>query len=174
MTGISIDAELGPAILGLTAQLAATKISLDRLVAAQTAVEERYQREGPVFVPIGRSATTDATGARLLMDLGGPSYGRAWEVRQLVVGGLTWSTTVSGRAELYVGSTPQVNAALANLQDVAATLPSKSFYSAGQFRVIHPNRVYVVIAGGSDNTTYVVSGDALETPDLPVRSYYEV
>lgn len=137
------------------------------------ALERLYQEEGPTFVNLQGSGTTDSGSDPLVIDLGGPSYGQAWEVRQLVVGGLLWSTTVLGAANIVASPSPPIGVpTTAALQDHAPSLPSVAFYSSGQFRVRHPNRIYVVIVSGSASTPYEVAGDAFNVPDRPTRSLF--
>lgn len=138
-------------------------------------LEREYEQLGPVFVQLQGGATSDSASDPLIIDLGGPSYGRIWEVRQLVIGGLLWSSTVAGGALAIVSpSTPpslQVPG-LANIQDHAASLPSVAFYGAGQFRVRNPNHIFMVVLSPTATTPYTVGGDAFDLPDRPEKAYF--
>lgn len=165
--GIQIgDIALG-AIVDLTASVHELRDVLDRM----RQLEEDYGIQGPVQVPLRGVVTTPASG-NAVIDLGGPSYGRRWEVRRLVVGGVTFGDSVSGTAEIYAASSAQgalQARSLTDLVDQAATLPLVGFYSAGQLVLRHPQRLCVVLVSPSASTAYAVGGEALATPDAPMR-----
>lgn len=163
--------QLGDFLVGAKVDLIAKLDEINTRLKSIEEIENRYQREGPVQVNLQGNASTLAVVATIFIDLGGPTFGRVWEVRQLAVGGLTWATTVAGTAQIQVAPAVQNAAApVGTLQDVANALPEIAFYSAGQFRVVYPNRVYVVIVGGTASTQYSAGGDALDLPDKPSRT----
>ena len=153
------------AILALGVSLDNHTAELRKLLKAQ----DEYQKRGPLFVPLQGQVTIDANGDPGVIDLGGPAYGQDWEIRQLVIGGLTWATTAMGNAIAAVqSSAPPINQTpgLSAIQDHAASLPSVAFYSANQFHVRHPNRVYIIILSGTAGQQYQAAGDAFNVPDV--------
>lgn len=173
--GARAEVDLGGAHLSALVDL---KASIDKLhghFRDLLELEALYQQQGPVFVNLQGSGTVDASADPLYIDLGGPAYGRAWEVRQLVIGGATWATTVSGNAVVFVQGaslSTSTGVGLSSVQDHATSLPSVAFYSAGQFRVRNPNHIYVAIIGGSASTGYQIAGDAFDLPDRASRSVF--
>lgn len=167
---------------GIDVQLSAGELTLEALAKLTTATGEvrdeikklikaeyEYQQRGPLFIPIGGSATSPATG-NFAIDLGGPAPQRRWELRALIVGGLLFSSTVAGTGVLYQNATNQGSnePSLSNVEDQTATLPKVAFYSSGQVVVRFPNRLYVFIGGTPTATTvYTVGGSVLDSPDIP-------
>lgn len=101
------------------------------------------------------------------INMGGPDAGFEWVVRGLVVGGLTWSTTAAGTAEVYVtalgaqwgtsgsgaGTVASVRS-LSDLVDQAASLPSKGFYGREQLVIKENESLVVVILTGTAGQQY--------------------
>ena len=174
---MALELDFGVDIAGVlaefTAEIRAGREDQKTILSKLLALEQRYQQEGPIYVPIGGNATSTATGATFAIDLGGPSYGRRWELRQLIIGGNYYSSLVGGSAEVVqtpslalVGTTEP---SLSSLEDRAPSLPAISFYSAGQIIVRHPNRLFVVVVSPTVSTNYTVGGEAIETPDAGSR-----
>lgn len=163
------------ALLELTSETQSMHQTLKKLLKAQN----DYQQRGPTFVNLNGSGVADANGDTLVFDLGGPSYGHTFEVRQLIVGGATWATTALGNAVMVVGSSSPgnsvgggVDVSLAGVQDHAASLPSVAFYSAGQFVIRHPNHLYCVILSPTALQLYQIAGDAFNVPDGPTSTVF--
>jgi hypothetical protein len=169
--------ELGPISLKALADL---QVGLDSVAGQLAAVQQReldYQKYGPIFIQMIGAGTVDASGDPLYMDLGGPNQGRAWEVRQIVIGGMTWATVVGGNASILVqpnSPSPLAPAGIGSTQDHATALPSVAFYSAGQFRVKHPSHVFIAVLSGTASTAYQAIGDAYDVPDVPTRDVFTV
>ena len=175
--GLGAHFELGPVSLAAMAGLTSATQQLAKAQSDWIEQEKEYQRLGPVFVQMLVSGTVDSSSDPLIMDLGGPAAGRVYEVRQLIVGGLLWSTTVAGTGQILVqpnSPPPNVVPPLGTVQDVASSLPNVAFYSSAQFRVQHPNHIFVVIVGGTASTTYQVIGDAYDVPNLSFRKVFDV
>lgn len=153
--------------------------TLGSLAAAQadtaTALEALRRREiararMPQVVRIQGSAIVPTPTAPVGINLGGPDPGFMWVVRRIIVGGLAWSTTAAGTAEVYVtglagaqgvassgqGSVAGVRA-LADLVDQSATLPNKAFYGDSQLVVLANESLVVVVATGTAGQQYVAS-----------------
>lgn len=155
--------------------LAQIKTSLDDnkdVLEKLLRIQDDYQPRGPIYTPIGGQGTSDSVSSPLVIDLGGPAQLRRWELRQLIVGGVLFSSVVAGTA-LLVQSPSAVNAkepSLPSVEDQATSLPSKAFYSSGQVIVRAPNHLYVVIMNPTASTAYTVGGEALSSPDVALRS----
>ena len=175
--GLGAHFELGPVSLAAMAGLTSATQQLAKAQSDWIEQEKEYQRLGPVFVQLMASSPTDSGSDPLVLDLGGPAPGRCYEVRQLVIGGVLWSTTVAGNALVLVQpSAPAPNTApgLGTVQDVASSLPKVAFYSSAQFRVQHPNHIFVVVVGGTASTTYQVTGDAYDVPNLSSKRIFNI
>jgi hypothetical protein len=175
--GLGAHFELGPVSLAAMAGLTSATQQLAKAQSDWIEQEKEYQRIGPVFVQLMGSCPTDSASDPLVLDLGGPAPGRCYEVRQLVIGGVLWSTTVAGNALVLVqpsAPAPKTAPGLGTVQDVASSLPNVAFYSSAQFRVQHPNHIFVVIISGTASTTYQVSGDAYDVPNLSSKRVFDV
>ena len=173
--GISVGQYSLNALLELTSETKSLHDTIKQLLKMQI----DYQQRGPTFVNLNSSATADAAGDTIVMDLGGPSYGHTFEVRQLIVGGATWGTTALGSAVFMISSSSPgnsvgggVDTSLAGIQDEAASFPSVAFYSAGQFVIRHPNHLYAVILTPTASQLYQVAGDAFNIPDGPASTVF--
>jgi len=153
--GFSLDA-----IVGL-------KASLDGLT---TELRKRRQMEaayqgGAVEVMLRNAAVSASTG-NLIMGLGGPPYGRLWEVKRLTVGGALWTSSVAGQAIVVISpASGQTAPPLNDVADQASTLPNVAYYSTRQLVVRHPNHLFIVILSPTATTQYSVGGQASDFPD---------
>jgi hypothetical protein len=162
-----LSAEL---LIELTSAVREQREELARLLKMQT----DYERKGPVFVPLQGTVAVDSNQDPGFVDLGGPAQGRMWLVRQMVIGGSLWSTTAGGTGLVLVQAnspTPGQVPNVANVQDAFGTMPAVHFYSSSQFRIRHPQRIYVAIVVGTASTVYTVAGDAYDAPDVPLAGY---
>lgn len=144
---------------------------MDQYLEKLMAVEAAYEEQGPVFHRRGNGATSDASGSSFVIDLGGPAVHRRWEVRNIVVGGLTW-TTVTGSALVVVGGArPPApgSVSMNDVRDQAPVLPNPAFYSSGQLVLRNPERLYIVVLTPAASTDYVAAASIIETPDRPLR-----
>lgn len=126
--------------------------------------EEAYQF-GAVEVALRGSASSDAAGDSVVIDLGGPAYGRLWQLRRLVVGGALWTSTVAGSALVVVSTQRSSTPPLPDIADQAPSLPNVATYSTGQVIVRNPNHLYVVFLSPTASTLYAVGGAATDIPD---------
>lgn len=144
---------------------------MDEYLARLEAFQNLYQQAGPIQLRLRASGTSDANGDNFVIDLGGPSVHRLWEIRGVVIGGLTWSTTVAGSGELYIGSNPTTARSLADLVDQASgsspALPSVATYSSGQVVLRNPERLYFVVVSPTASTQYVAGARGFDVPDRP-------
>lgn len=165
--GAEMDAEvdLGPLVLESIVGLKASFDSLSKHLRNIAKVEAAYQG-GVTELPIRKVATSAASG-NLIIGCGGPAYGRLWEVKRLTVGGVLWTSTVSGQAIVVIGSVSdgQVTPPLTDVADQAGTLPNVAYYSTRQLVVRHPGHLFVVIIAPTAATQYAVGGQVSDFPD---------
>ena len=130
-------------------------------------IEAAYQF-GVLEIPI-RAVQASAASGNLIIDLGGPSFERQWELKRLTIGGVLWTTSVTGTAVVCVGSVPNgpaaTSAPLTDVVDQAGVLPDIAFYSTRQVTVRNPNHLFVVILTPAATTQYAVGGQVSEFPD---------
>ena len=159
--GLSVGDLSLHALAGIKASIDGMTARLDKVLAAQ----DDYQRHGPVQLSMRAAQVSNAAGDAIVFDLGGPSYGRLWEVRRLVIGGATWSSVVGGTALVTISSTSSADPALTDVMDQAGSLPSPAFYSSGQAVLRNPQRLIVVILSPTASTTYSTAGAGFDVPD---------
>lgn len=108
-----------------------------------------------------------ATGS-VVITCGGPTQGRQWQVRQLLVAGPT-----QGSIFYYVGATqPQTTPfQVIGLKDTTKTRwPAPAFYGTHQFIVNPSEKLWVVVTGATADTQVVVSGTAEDYELAAVRA----
>lgn len=109
--------------------------------------------------------------ASFTIDCGGPVTGYEWEVRRLIVGGVTWGTSAAGSANVFQspGMTgfpnTSVQEAIWQQVDHAGSLPATAFYSSGQIVLTRQDKLFVEILSGTASQQYAASGFALVVPD---------
>jgi len=165
--GAELDADVGVGNADLQAVLALTASmnSLTKELKKTRDLERAYQK-GAVEVILRGSAVSNSAGATLIIGLGGPAYGRLWEVRRITCGGAFWTSTVAGQGLLIVSAASgQVTPALGDIVDQAPSLPNVALYGTRQFTVRHPNHVYLVILTPTVSTQYAAGGQATDYPD---------
>lgn len=169
--GAEVDAEvdLGPLVLESIVGLRASFDSLAKHLRDIAKIEEAYQF-GSVEVALRGAASSDANGDPVIIDLGGPAYGRLWQLRRLVVGGALYSSTLAGSA-LVVSSAnfPSKTPPLTDIVDEAATLPLPATYSTGQVVVRHPNRLFIIFTAPTASSVCAVGGAVTDMPDKRER-----
>jgi len=166
--GVDAGVELGPVSLGALAGIHAGINSLTELLRNIRKLEEAYEF-GAVQVRLSGSAISDSAGDTIAIGLGGPQYGRLWQLRSLAVGGSLWTTTVAGSALVVISPTKNLTPALTDVVDQAASLPRPALYSTGQVVVRHPNQLCVVILTPTGSTQYAAGGYATDMPDKRER-----
>lgn len=156
--------ELGPLSLKALADIELGINSLSQLMRNIRKVEEAYEF-GAREVALRGGATADSNGDAFYIGLGGPAYGRIWQVRRLTIGGALWTTSVEGSALVTVAPAATNDPPLTDVADEVASLPSNGFYSTGQLIIRHPNHLRVVILSPTASTSYSVGGAATDMPD---------
>lgn len=162
--GLAGGIELGEvsvgALIGVRASVDGLAKEMERLRRAQ----DEYQW-GAVEVALRGASNSDAAGDSLVIDVGGPAYGRLWQIRRLAIGGALWTSVVAGTALVVISPNRSASPPLSDVADQANSLPLPAFYSTGQLIVRHPNRLSVVILTPTASTTYAVGGAATDLPD---------
>lgn len=115
------------------------------------------------FSPINTPTSAYPAAGNLILFLDGPQQGKAWDVRQIIVGGIAANSAPAGTAYVFSCTASPLDLGLANAKDVSMTpFPVKGFYGTAQFRVQPPNNLYVVITGGTPGTYYSAVADVQE------------
>lgn len=115
------------------------------------------------------AADSSASSGNLTLDLGGPTQGWIWELRNLVVGGVLPTTAVNGSIDVYVSGAGKSQQPASTLDwiDHASTVPRWGFYGAGDVYIRYPENLYVVITSPTASTVYMAAGTVLVRPDSP-------
>lgn len=127
------------------------------LEAFRKAIREDARKAKGNIRTIEAKATTDTNGA-VVINLGAPAAGKAWDVRRLNVTGQDPNTALAGKALVYRGS-DTVNPM--NFVDTGG-LPNVGTWSAHQFTVRQDENVLLRIVGGPASTDLFASGQVLE------------
>ncbi len=167
-TDVAANVELGELSLGAVLGLGATLDGIHEQLKKLYAIEEAYQFGG-VQVKLQNVGSSDSNGDSFEIGLGGPSYGRLWQVRTLIVGGPLWTSSVAGSALVVISPARSITPALTDIVDEASTLPLPAQYSTGQIVVRHPNHLRVVILTPTSSTQYAAGGYATDMPDKRER-----
>lgn len=168
---VDAGVNLGPLHIHGMAELDAGIQSIVQQLRSIKALEEAYQF-GAKDIPLRGSGYSDSGSDSFIINLGGPTYGREWQVRRLTIGGVLWTSTVAGSALVVVGPTHTTTPPLPDVNDEVASLPSNGFYSTGQLIVRHPDQLRIVILTPTASTQYSVGGTVTEMPDKrePIRT----
>ena len=161
---VGANVELGSFSLAAIAGLGATLDGIHHELKRLRNLEEAYQF-GAVKVRLSNSGSSDSAGDNLEIGLGGPAYGRLWQVNSVVIGGNLWTSTVGGTALLYVAATKMATPPLTEVVDEAGSLPTVGQYSTGQIIVRHPSHLRIVILSPTASTAYAAGGWATDLPD---------
>jgi hypothetical protein len=165
---IDAEVDLGPLVLQALVGLGASMDTLNKHLRNIAALEEVYQF-GAKQVRLSMTGISDSNGDTFEIGVGGPTYGRLWQVRSLVVGGPLWTTTVAGTALVVIGANKNLTPPITDIVDEAGSLPSVAQYSTSQLVVRHPNHLRVVILTPTGSTQYAVGGWATDMPDKRER-----
>ena len=118
---------------------------------------DRLNYNTPVLRRLANSGVA-ATGVNLVIDLGTPDSGTYWDVENVFIGGVEVTSTAAGTAGLYVvGGFNGVSPGVGNAVDYAATMPNASFYGLRDLVVQDGEHLVIVVFGGTNAQTYVVS-----------------
>lgn len=140
-----------------------------RLAEQERANAERLKasvEEAPKFDRFHGTVTLDSNGFGVfLLDHKGPQQGHFWYIRNLVIGGLTPATATSGRVDVFVSAmdmrtiTGLAQIGSADWRDSATSLPTVRTYNRGGLTLQSPDRLWVIISGGTATQAVVCAGD---------------
>lgn len=137
---LALGAELGTLVDGMQA---------DR--------DRRDRQEPPGNQPLSASGVAPASGV-VTLDLGGAvPVGRVWQIRRLVVGGVTVTTTAAGAAYAFAQGAPPADLALPDCVDLFATLPAVNKYGTHQLFLLPGDHLWVVFVGATEGQQYAAS-----------------
>jgi hypothetical protein len=156
-------------LFDLVGDLSLTIGGLSSAVEEQQRSNDRRMRadseESPRFVrPLGQ-VVLNSSGFGVVGFDNKPAQGHFWYVRKLVVAGVTPTTAVAGRADVFVGAqdlrqvTSLAQIGSANWRDQATTLPLIGVYGRGELTVPSPYDLYVIVSGGTSGQQVIVTGD---------------
>jgi len=165
MPGLDVDLDLGfiEVMAGVRTELSA----LNRHNEAEHKKREIARTKVPVDVRLITVGACPAGGADFVLSVGGPDPGYWWDLRRLVIGGLTFDAVAAGDAEIYVtglgfgagtSTGPMVSAlGLSDLVDHAPSMPNIAFYSPHQVIVQANENLAALIGGGTAAQQYVMA-----------------
>lgn len=167
---MNLDIEAGPedgAIASLCAKLDLHIGSTDRM-AKQLARTLRKPPAQPVFGRTAGVGTYDSTLGYMAIRCAqrGPDQGHFWYIRNIVIGGLTPSLAVTGRADIYITAMDLRNqGSLAAVgmgdwrdwADFAPGVAQVAFYGRGEMPLRLNEKVFAVVTGGTNAQQYAVA-----------------
>lgn len=143
--GLSVDFFLD---LGATLGSMAETMKADR--------DERESHLPPSNEVLFKAGTFPAAG-NLVLDLGSVPLGRVWQVRRLIVGGVTVTTTATGEAFAFAQGAAPADLNLTNCVDIFPTLPAVSRYGTHQLFLIATEHLFVVVTAGTVGQQYAAA-----------------
>lgn len=145
---------------------------LDANLDAQRRLIRRLNAMTPVMHRTSASASCPSPTASFVLDLGSPSLGTFWEVREAAVGGVEVTTSAAGSAGLYVSGQPTAfGAGLGNAVDYLAALPLVRYYSTGGLYVRPNEHLFAVVFAGTAGQVYVANAFARVYQDTSVEDW---
>lgn len=103
------------------------------------------------------SLQVPAGGGNVITSFGHPQQGRIWQVRRLTIAPLAVGGGTAGTLYIVRQGAPPNDLSLANLVDVATSMPLVAFYGTHQFVVRPGERVWGIFTGGTNGQQYVGS-----------------
>ena len=127
---------------------------------AESMQAERHDRETRNLPPsnevLFRAGVFPATG-NLTLDLGSVPLGRVWQVRRLIVGGVTVATAATGSAYAFAQGAAPSDLNLTNCVDIFTTLPKGNTYGTHQLFLVATEHLFVVVVGGTPGQQYAAA-----------------
>lgn len=119
---------------------------------------------GPIYLHKREDAGTMPASGNLVLDLGGPPAGLAWDVKILVVSSIDPTTSTTGRVQVFISAQPPNLSPLMPTDSVGATntIPSDFTWSSQQAIMRYGERLYVVYNTVASGTTMVAAARLLE------------
>jgi hypothetical protein len=159
---LDVGAKLSLAIGATTSEVRSLRRDLQRAAARMPINNNVYSAE-----------TCPASGNNFNLDVGGPTQGRVWHLKRLMVGGGAFPFTAAGTAYLFVGvnpisiGQPPIPTELADF--TTEDFPQRSYYSNQQITARAGERLRLVIVGGTAGVQYFAAGLVEDWPDRPTQ-----
>jgi hypothetical protein len=163
------DADGGGLDLSFWVNLGASLSTVADSLAADRDRRDRMQPPGDV--PLFAAGAASSAGT-LTLDLGAVPLGHVWQIRRLVVGGVTVTTTAAGSAYAFAQGAPPADLNLTACVDIFTTLPQGNTYGTHQLFLTQQTHLWVVFASASSGQQYAASGYAEDWLDETFRSTY--
>lgn len=150
-TGIDIE---GDVFIGLTRDLSDLTKAVRQLVGIDYAVVPKQ------LIGVINPSTP------LVIDLGGPAQGRAWDVRMVTVGPVSVFTADAGDLALVaIGAVAGTSFPFSEMVGAPQHVPFSTYHGGLRWLVRNGKHIYVVCSAMT--TPLNATGFALEVPDLP-------
>lgn len=150
--------------------------SLGSLADSMKRTQDRRDRRAglaPQDHQVSRDKTLPSTGKGLI-DLGSVPVGRVWQIRRIVIGGVTATADPAGKAFVIAqGAPPSTTAPLTD--NVVDSFPSfktgcqGATYGTHQLFLTSPEHLWVVILGGATGVQWTASA---RIEDYDAETYY--
>lgn len=109
------------------------------------------------------------TSGVLYLDLGSVPQGHVWQVRRLIVGGVTVTTTAAGNAYAFAQGARPLDLALTDCVDVFLGLPRGDTFGTHQLYLTMGEHLWVVFVGATSGQQYAASA---RVEDWEESAYY--
>jgi hypothetical protein len=117
------------------------------------------------------SGAASAAGT-LTLDLGSVPLGRVWQIRRLIVGGVTVTTTAAGTAYAFAQGAPPADLNLTNCVDIFSSLPQGNTYGTHQLFLTATMHLWIVFASATSGQQYAAAAFVEDWEDSTFRSTY--
>jgi hypothetical protein len=126
---------------------------------AEAAQAERDHRESqlPPSNEVVFAAGTFPASGNLILDLGSVPLGRVWQVRRIIVGGVSVLTAAAGQAFVFAQGAAPVDLNITNCVDIFLTLPRGDTYGTHQLFLVATEHLFVVVNGGTPGQQYAAA-----------------
>jgi hypothetical protein len=137
--------------------------------------ERRASFRPPSDEQIFASGTFPSSG-NLILDLGSVPLGRVWQVRRIIVGGATVTTTAAGNAFVFAQGAPPTDLNLTNCVDIflgsLQALPQGDTFGTHQLFLRNLEHLWVVFTGGTSGQQYTASARVEDWEDSSFQSTF--
>lgn len=137
---VSLGASLGSLVNDMRA---------DRDAAATSAPQ------APADVPLYQAGKPIS--GTVTLDLGAVPQGKVWQVRRIIIGGITVTTTAAGTGYLFARGAPPTDLSLSDCVDIFSTLPQGNTYGTHQLFLLGGEHLWVVITGATSAQQYAAA-----------------
>lgn len=154
-------------------------LTLGHVDDAVTAMRRTLQHQPitPTYARLMGSAVADANGVATVVLAGnGPTMGRMWHVRNIVVGGTDPTVTAAGVADVFIiaAATGPDSPSLTEWRDRATTLPLPAFYGVGEMVVRAQERLVIRFSAATTDQQYAAAASIMEIEEAPVKQEINV